>query len=53
MLVMATWQCGSCWAQTDINFVKLIEDLENQRIQGMKAFQSTLSSAFDLINILE
>ena len=31
-------------------FGKLIEDLENQHTQGMKAFPSTLSSAFGLIN---
>jgi len=30
-------------------FGKLIEDLENQHTQGMKAFPSTLSSAFGLI----
>ena len=31
-------------------FGKLIEDFENQHTQGMKAFPSTLSSAFGLIN---
>jgi len=30
-------------------FRKLIEDLENQHTQGIKAFPSTLSSAFRLI----
>ena len=31
-------------------FGKLIEDLENQHTQGMKAFPSAISSAFGLLS---
>ena len=33
-----------------VRFGKLIEDLENQHTQAMKAFPSTISSTFGLIN---